>query len=79
VTKELREEVQKDQKIFYPAKLKFHREWVERIPGGRLIITENSGHGIPFEEPELVIKTIREVVNRTRLANVSKEIDVHGH
>jgi len=78
VTKELREEVQKDQKIFYPAKLKFHKEWVERIPGGQLIITENSGHGIPFEEPELVIKTIRDVVNRTRLADVSKEIEVHG-
>jgi pimeloyl-ACP methyl ester carboxylesterase len=78
VTKELREEVQKDQKIFYPAKLKFHREWVEKIPGGRLIITENSGHGIPFEEPELVIKTIRDVVNHTRLANVSREIGVHG-
>jgi pimeloyl-ACP methyl ester carboxylesterase len=79
VTKELREEVQKDQKIFYPAKLKFHKEWVEKIPGGQLVITENSGHGIPFEEPELVIKTIREVVNRTHLAKVSKEIDVHGH
>jgi len=78
VTKELREEVQKDQKIFYPAKLKFHREWVERTPGGRLIITENSGHGIPFEEPELVIKTIRDVVNHTRLANVSRETGVRG-
>jgi pimeloyl-ACP methyl ester carboxylesterase len=78
VTKELREEVQKDQRIFYPAKLKFHREWVEGIPGGRLIITENSGHGIPFEEPELVIKTIRDVVNHTRLTNVSREIGVHG-
>ena len=79
VPKELREELQKDQKIFYPAKLKFHREWVEKIPGGQLIVTENSGHGIPFEEPELVIKTIREVMNRTRLANVSREIDVPGH
>ena len=79
VTKELREEVQKDQKIFYPAKLKFHREWVEKIPGGQLIITENSGHGIPFEEPDLVIKAIRDVVNRARLANASKEIDIHSH
>lgn len=78
VTKELREEVQKDQKIFYPAKLKFHKEWVEKFPGGELIITENSGHGIPFEEPELVIKIIRDVVNRTRLAKVSREIEVHG-
>ena len=79
VTKELREEVQKDQKTFYPAKLKFHKEWVDKIPGGQLIITQNSGHGIPFEEPELVIKTIRDVVNRTRPAQISRQIDVHGH
>ena len=78
VPKELREELQQDRKIFYPAKLKFHRKWVETIPGGQLIVTENSGHGIPFEEPELVIQTIREVVNRPRLANVSGAVDVHG-
>jgi pimeloyl-ACP methyl ester carboxylesterase len=79
LTKELQEEVRKDQKTLYPAKLKFHKAWVEKIPGGQLIITENSGHGIPFEEPELVINTIREAVNRARLPNVSREIDVHGH
>lgn len=70
LTKELREEVEKDQKIFYPAKLKFHKEWVEKIDGGQLIITKNSGHGIPFEEPELVIKTIRDVVVRARLSRL---------
>jgi pimeloyl-ACP methyl ester carboxylesterase len=79
VTKELREEVQKDQKIFYPAKLKFHKDWVDKIPGGRLVVTENSGHGIPFEEPELVIKTIRNAVERTRPDHISKQIDVHDH
>jgi pimeloyl-ACP methyl ester carboxylesterase len=72
VTKELRDEVEKDRKTFYPAKLKFHKEWVEKIPEGQLIITENSGHGIPFEEPELVIKIIRDVCNRARLAHTSK-------
>jgi pimeloyl-ACP methyl ester carboxylesterase len=79
VTKELRAEVQKDQKIFYPAKLKFHKEWVEKIPRGQLIITENSGHGIPWEEPELVIKTIRDVVSRSPPSNISKEILIRGH
>lgn len=42
--------------------LKFHNEWMEKIPDGQHITTENSGHGIPFEEPDLVIKTIRQVV-----------------
>lgn len=61
---QLRKEVEKDQKIFYPAKLQFHKQWVEKFPGGQLIVTEKSGHGIPFEEPELVISAIRQVVER---------------
>jgi pimeloyl-ACP methyl ester carboxylesterase len=46
-----------------PLRLKFHREWVESIPGGRLLTTEISSHGgINFEEPELVVNTIRKAV-----------------
>jgi pimeloyl-ACP methyl ester carboxylesterase len=63
---ELKEEVRKDRTIFYPAKLKFHRAWVEQFPGGQLVVTENSGHGIPFEEPGLIVRTIREVLERVR-------------
>jgi pimeloyl-ACP methyl ester carboxylesterase len=45
-------------------RLQFHKEWVESIPGGRLIITDVSSHGgINFEEPELVVETIRKVVD----------------
>lgn len=58
---DLKAEVRKDQQVFYPAKLRFHREWVDKIPNARLIITEKSGHGIPFEEPELIVQAIREV------------------
>jgi pimeloyl-ACP methyl ester carboxylesterase len=46
--------------------LKFHQEWIDKISTGRHLITENSGHGIPFEEPELVVRTIREVVEKAR-------------
>jgi pimeloyl-ACP methyl ester carboxylesterase len=58
---DLKAEVQKDQQIFYPAKLRFHRQWTDKIPTAKLIITKNSGHGIPFEEPELVVAAIRQV------------------
>ena len=75
--KNLKEEVSKDQTTFYPAKLKYHREWVEKNSGGQLIVSENSGHGIPFEEPELVIKTIRETVNRTRQSGGTKGTHPH--
>jgi hypothetical protein len=49
-----------------PVWLKFHREWLEKIPHSRHVITHDSSHGVPFEEPELVIKTIREVVDEAR-------------
>jgi hypothetical protein len=65
LTREFKAEVQEDQDVLYKAKLRFHKEWVERFPKGQLIITQNSGHGIPFEEPELVVKTIQEAVNQT--------------
>jgi pimeloyl-ACP methyl ester carboxylesterase len=51
-----------------PLRLKFHKEWIENLPGGNLIITENSSHGgINLEEPELVVRTIRDVVEKARL------------
>ena len=62
VTEKQREEL----RAFRPMWLKFHREWLERIPGGRHVITENSGHSIPFEEPDVVVKAIRQVVEQAR-------------
>ena len=65
LTAEMRRDVEKDRTTLYPAKLQFHKAWVEKIPGGRLLVTEESGHGIPFEEPNLVVKAIRDMVHRT--------------
>lgn len=62
VTQKEREEIN----VLRPMWLKFHNEWVEKIPNAQHIVTTNSGHAILFEEPELVIKTIREMVNRGR-------------
>ncbi len=55
-----------EQNIVKPMWLKCHKEWVEKIPGGQHIVTRNSGHLIPFEEPELAIKAIRDVMSRAR-------------
>ncbi len=62
VSAKQRAELMKDQETLWPMKLKFHREWVEKLPKGQLVVTEKSGHGIPFEEPELVIAEIRRMV-----------------
>jgi pimeloyl-ACP methyl ester carboxylesterase len=46
-----------------PLRLKFHKDWIESIPEGRLIDTDVSSHaGINFEEPELVVNAIRKTV-----------------
>jgi pimeloyl-ACP methyl ester carboxylesterase len=68
---DLKAEVQKDQQTLYPAKLRFHRQWTDKIPTAKLIITKNSGHGIPFEEPELIVDAIRQVVQQTNKRQVS--------
>ena len=49
---------------FAPIWLAAHRDWLQGVPGSRHIVTRNSGHNIAFEEPELVIRTIRDVLQR---------------
>lgn len=41
-----------------------YQKWVDALPEGKMIITTKSGHGIPTEEPELVIDAIREVIQK---------------
>ncbi len=47
-----------------PQWLSAHKRWSARIPGARHIVTERSDHGIIWEEPDLVVNTIRDMVNR---------------
>jgi pimeloyl-ACP methyl ester carboxylesterase len=42
--------------------LQFHSDWLEKLPGGKHIITEKSGHMVPFTEPELIVNAIRQMV-----------------
>ena len=67
MTKELKAEVLEDHEVLYKAKLKFHKEWVEQFPKGKLVIAEDSGHMVPFEQPELVVDTIRQMVEQSRV------------
>jgi len=46
--------------------LKFHQEWVDKIPGAKHIIDENAGHDIPFLEPDVVINAIRDAVAQVK-------------
>jgi pimeloyl-ACP methyl ester carboxylesterase len=45
-----------------------HRKWIDTVPGGRLIVTNRSGHNVFLEQPELVVDTIRRAIGEaTRL------------
>ncbi|MEO8434180.1 MAG: alpha/beta fold hydrolase [Pyrinomonadaceae bacterium] len=41
-----------------------HKEWIEKIPGGRHILAEKSRHPIQLDEPQLVIDAIKQVVEQ---------------
>jgi len=42
------------------------KEWIGKIPGGKHIIAERSGHFIQMQEPQIVIEAVRQVVNQAR-------------
>ena len=42
------------------------KEWIDKVPGGKRIVAEKSGHFIQLQEPELVINAIKEVVEKAR-------------
>ncbi len=42
------------------------KEWIEKVPGGKRIVAEKSGHFIQAQEPALVIEAIKQVVEQAR-------------
>jgi len=44
-----------------PEWLRAHRAWLSQYPHARHIVTTNSGHGIIFTEPRLVVDAVREI------------------
>ena len=39
-----------------------HSEWIAKVPGGKHLFAEKSGHFIQLQEPTIVINAIREIV-----------------
>jgi pimeloyl-ACP methyl ester carboxylesterase len=60
------EEEKKDYKEQRQKWLEFHDEWLGKLSNAQHIITEKSGHEVPFTEPELVVNAIRQVVDEAR-------------
>jgi pimeloyl-ACP methyl ester carboxylesterase len=43
-----------------------HQEWISKVPGGKHVVVENSGHFIQAEQPQIVIDAIREVIAKSK-------------
>jgi pimeloyl-ACP methyl ester carboxylesterase len=59
------EQQKKDYRAIRPIWSKFHEEWLAKLPNGKHIVTEDSGHMVPFEQPELIVGEIRRMVQQT--------------
>ncbi len=53
-------------------------EWVSQVPGARFIDDPQSGHYIHQEQPELVIDSVREVVEAARKKSCALGVKNHG-
>jgi pimeloyl-ACP methyl ester carboxylesterase len=58
---------------YYQLHLEMQRDLVRRSPRGRQVMAEKSGHFIHQDQPELVVKAIREVLN-----GVKSKARAHG-
>ncbi|MDA1276198.1 MAG: hypothetical protein O2960_19460 [Verrucomicrobia bacterium] len=43
-----------------------HAKWLSQFPQAKHIVTTNSGHGVVFTEPELIVEPVREMVRQER-------------
>jgi pimeloyl-ACP methyl ester carboxylesterase len=41
-----------------------HKDWVKKVPQAKLVVADQSGHMIQFDQPALVIEAIKEEVNQ---------------
>lgn len=57
------------QRHYLPRKLRAHQEWLSSYKMTNHIVTTNSAHGVPFSEPELVIRVIKDMVQLVRQNN----------
>ena len=46
--------------------LQMHEDWITKVPGGKHIPVENSGHFIQAQQPQVVLDAIKQVVDQAR-------------
>jgi pimeloyl-ACP methyl ester carboxylesterase len=49
-----------------------HHHWVSKLPQGRHVLAEKSGHAIQIDQPDLVVGLIQEIVEQVRQRNIDQ-------
>ncbi len=62
-----------EQRPDIAAESRAYKKWLDTILSARLIVTHDSGHNIPIEQPDLVVETIRGVVEAADALQSSNE------
>ena len=60
-----------------PEQIAAHRTLAERSIGGRHVTAARSGHWVQFDEPELIVSVVREIVESQRPLNVDPQKPSH--
>ena len=48
------------------AESRAYQNWIDEIPDARVVVTDQSGHNVPIEQPDLVVETVRQIVQCAR-------------
>jgi pimeloyl-ACP methyl ester carboxylesterase len=59
-------ETRRARRFQIAAESREHKAWIDAVAGGRYIVTRESGHNVPIEQPDLVVDTIRRAVANAR-------------
>ncbi|HEX5699619.1 MAG TPA: hypothetical protein VFX77_03160, partial [Rubrobacter sp.] len=72
------EEAEEFRKLLFGAWRDAMADLVSQVPGARFITKTHSGHYIHWEQPQLVIDSVREVVDAARKKSCALGVKNHG-
>ena len=72
------EEAEQFGKLLFDAIVRCQADLVSQVPGARHITDPHSGHYIHQEQPQLVIDSVREVVEAARKKSCALGVKNHG-
>jgi pimeloyl-ACP methyl ester carboxylesterase len=66
VTANLSPDMRELSKLMKEWRIADYQKWADATPGAKLVVAKRSGHNIQSEDPQIVINSIREVIQKLR-------------